>query len=702
MPEPGDSAYHRLGELWPVHWHRRILTAVTVPLLTWVSVHLVWEIAERVIPATGPLLGANTVLAVKSAGVVLALPASMLVVRLVDRRPPGTVWSVQHRLRWRWLALCAAVAAVATLGWMVVSALVAGTDLLPVVPALWKAGFPHLAALAVILVLLTVCTASQQYITGVWLQSVGVFARSQWPAILVTGVLIPELLYARNGWVLGDAVVTAVVLAWLTIRTGGLEAAIACMVSGAAVGIDVTPTPHEAITTAQAAWVLPVVHASTVIAYAAAITRLAGRRPERGDGGPPVTTRQPLPRAIMSLRAAQRYLSNGVAGLILTCAVLVAGAVPPPPESGHSVRSQQWHLDALQVATAHHTSRGTEAIVAVIGTGVVATHPDLAGVVLPGIDLTGQHRDGRRDDDGQSSAAAGLIAARGHGPEHRDGALGIAPDALILPIRHVRTSDAGTATTLAEAVDEAVRRNAQVLTLSLPERPSTRLKAAVEAAVAADVVVVVDVNGQLGGAAYLAELPGAVVVGATGRDGTTSRLSPTGEVIDLVAPGVDLTTTSRDGRYEQVSGTAAATAVVAGAAALVRSRYPTLSASEVVRRLTATAVDEGATGRDDHYGYGALNLLAALTAHVALTVPPTRAPVTADPETAEYEEKEERAARWMGVILIVAGAISLLLKVLLACVVAIVAIALIATLVYLPSLWRRFRFRRVRNRRRTP
>jgi subtilisin family serine protease len=55
---------------------------------------------------------------------------------------------------------------------------------------------------------------------------------------------------------------------------------------------------------------------------------------------------------------------------------------------------------------------------------------------------------------------------------------------------------------------------------------------------------------------------------------------------------------------------------VSGAAALVRSRFPHLSAEEVVHRLTATAIDKGPPGRDDEYGYGVLNILGALTADV--------------------------------------------------------------------------------------
>jgi subtilisin family serine protease len=90
--------------------------------------------------------------------------------------------------------------------------------------------------------------------------------------------------------------------------------------------------------------------------------------------------------------------------------------------------------------------------------------------------------------------------------------------------------------------------------------------------------------------------------------------------MDLVAPAVEIVSTvSREvigSGYSTSGGTSDATAIVAGAAALVRSRFPTLSASEVVHRLTATAIDRGAPGRDPDYGYGIVNLVGALTADV--------------------------------------------------------------------------------------
>jgi subtilisin family serine protease len=84
----------------------------------------------------------------------------------------------------------------------------------------------------------------------------------------------------------------------------------------------------------------------------------------------------------------------------------------------------------------------------------------------------------------------------------------------------------------------------------------------------------------------------------------------------LAAPAVDIISTGAFGDYETGSGTSNSTAIVAGAVALVRAKYPSLSAPEVIRRLTATATDKGKPGRDDEYGYGVVNVVAALTADV--------------------------------------------------------------------------------------
>jgi membrane-anchored mycosin MYCP len=63
-------------------------------------------------------------------------------------------------------------------------------------------------------------------------------------------------------------------------------------------------------------------------------------------------------------------------------------------------------------------------------------------------------------------------------------------------------------------------------------------------------------------------------------------------------------------------GTSASAPLVAGAAALIRARFPQLKAPDVIQRLIRTADDAGPPGRDEQYGFGRLNLVRALTADV--------------------------------------------------------------------------------------
>ena len=107
-----------------------------------------------------------------------------------------------------------------------------------------------------------------------------------------------------------------------------------------------------------------------------------------------------------------------------------------------------------------------------------------------------------------------------------------------------------------------------------------------------------------------------IAVGGIDRQGNHADISVTGPEIDVVAPAVDIYSTGINKGYRVGTGTSDATAIVAGAAALIRSKYPNLPAQEVAHRLTATAVDKGPPGRDDQYGYGVIDLVAALTADV--------------------------------------------------------------------------------------
>ncbi|WP_435823599.1 type VII secretion-associated serine protease mycosin [Micromonospora haikouensis] len=337
------------------------------------------------------------------------------------------------------------------------------------------------------------------------------------------------------------------------------------------------------------------------------------------------------------------------------------------------IRSSQWHLKYLDVTKAHQISRGDGVTVAVPDTGV-DRHPDLQKNLLPGIDvISGGDGRGQRDQNSHGTGMAGLIAA--HGRSGKLGALGISPQAKILPIFCSPPHADGNPDALAQGIEFAISNGADIISISSGGGTSSRLNQAVETALASDIVIVAGSGNrpldQL--VSYPASEPAVLAVGGIDRDGKHAAISTTGPEVDVVAPAVDIYSTSINGKYRRGTGTSDATAIVAGAAALVRSKYPDLPASEVVHRLTATAVDKGPPGRDDEYGYGVVDLVAALTADVpplgfesaTAGAPGAGGPTTtavAEPADDGDDGSTARGLATLGVIVAAAGAWALVAR----------------------------------------
>jgi type VII secretion-associated serine protease mycosin len=321
-------------------------------------------------------------------------------------------------------------------------------------------------------------------------------------------------------------------------------------------------------------------------------------------------------------------MRRAVASIFGVIALLLVSA---PPAVADTARRRQWYLQDLNLADVHKITRGGGVSVALIDTGVDARHRDLAGAVLPGYNTRrGEFEDatGRKDLDGHGTNMAGIIAGRGRGPG--DGVLGIASESKILPIGAPIDALASSAF-MTEAVDFAIARHAGVINMSFSSPDDVNLHDAIRKAQAADMVLVASSgNRDKGKDNYPGAYPEVLTVGAYGKNRKITPFSVTGPQVDLTAPGEQVVGTGIGPTgYDLTSGTSEAAAVVSGAAALVRARYPELSAAEVVHRLTATADDAGPAGRDDAYGYGRLNLLKALTADVA---PLPAASAVADPQ----------------------------------------------------------------------
>lgn len=295
----------------------------------------------------------------------------------------------------------------------------------------------------------------------------------------------------------------------------------------------------------------------------------------------------------------------------------LVGTVAAPPVAD-SVRDREWQLSDLDVAKVHQISQGRGVIIALIDTGVDAKHSDLTGAILPGYNThhgPGNDSTGRTDLDGHGTNMAGIIAGRGHGSG--SGILGIAPAAKILPIS-APINGASSSTFMTEAVDFAIAHHAGVINMSFGTVGSDVMQDAIRKAQAADIVLVAAAGNRGESGEYPGKYPEVLTVGAYERNHKIAPYSITGPQVDLTAPGDEIPTTGINSTgYGIASGTSEATAVVSGAAALIRAKYPKLDAAEVVRRLTATADDAGTPGRDDTFGYGRLDILKALTADIA-------------------------------------------------------------------------------------
>ncbi|MFE9948687.1 type VII secretion-associated serine protease mycosin [Streptomyces sp. NPDC005531] len=315
----------------------------------------------------------------------------------------------------------------------------------------------------------------------------------------------------------------------------------------------------------------------------------------------------------------QRTAVSAALGLLLV-------AVAATPAHADSVRSMQWHLDAMKAEEMWATSTGDGVTVAVIDSGVDSTNPDLAGQVLKGLNL--EHSvsgDEFKDYNGHGTAMAAIIAGTGKSRDG-DGAFGLAPGAKILPIRMfnpTKTANQASAdrkfnTDAPTAIRYAVDHGAKIVNISLGhETGSQQLTDAVKYALDKDSLIFAAV-GNSGDKAnmveYPAGTPGVVGVSAIGKDLRRTDESQYGGQVDLSAPGEDVVyACAGETGVCRGHGTSDATAIASASAALIWSKHPDWTNNQVLRVMlnTAGGPTSGAE-RTDYIGYGVVRPRIAL------------------------------------------------------------------------------------------
>ncbi|WP_304455603.1 type II CAAX prenyl endopeptidase Rce1 family protein [Nocardiopsis sp. YSL2] len=251
---PEGEPYHRLGRNSRFRWWTPLLTLLVFGILLvflWIGIVLAITIVA-VIGGSGLAPDAMSVgevagLAFGLAPTALLIPIVLFVVRVVQWRRVGTLMSVEGRLRWSWLLRCTA-AAVVPVGVCLIAFLFLVDRLAPGSGPVGETGGAEVFAAAVVVIVLLVpfqAAAEELTARGLMMQLVGSLGarpgeprgggaasrvlRSPGTAVLAGGTLVPVLYAATHPddlWVTSSLTVMGLGMAWLTWRTGGVEAAI--------------------------------------------------------------------------------------------------------------------------------------------------------------------------------------------------------------------------------------------------------------------------------------------------------------------------------------------------------------------------------------------------------------------------------------------------------------------------------------------
>lgn len=262
-------------------------------------------------------------------------------------------------------------------------------------------------------------------------------------------------------------------------------------------------------------------------------------------------------------------------------------------------------------------------IVAVIDSGVSASHPDLSGKVLPGYDFFNGDADAT-DDNGHGTAVAGITAAA---TNNAIGMAGVSWNSMILPVKALGADGSGSYSAMANGITWATNKGARIINLSLGGTSSSRaLQDAVNYAWSRNVILVA-AAGNNGNSTliYPAACNNVVAVSATDFADGRPTWSNFGSYVDVSAPGVGILTLSGASSYANWNGTSFSSPVASGVVALMTAANPSLSNVGVVDALLKNSDDIGSAGYDVYHGNGRVNARRAVAA-VANVVPSDSTP----------------------------------------------------------------------------
>lgn len=268
-------------------------------------------------------------------------------------------------------------------------------------------------------------------------------------------------------------------------------------------------------------------------------------------------------------------------------------------------------LDRVGAPQAWEITTGSPDVhLAVLDTGIDASHPDFSGRMSAGYDFANDDPD-PADDNGHGTASAGIAAAAG---DDGTDVAGMDWRCTLIPLKVLDSRGLGYASDIARGLVWAADSDVDVIVLGMAGPQTDTLDAAVAyTAHRGSLLIAPAGDDGLAEVSYPAACAGVIAVGAT-RGDDLAYFSNCGTELDVCAPGVSVRTTAPGGGDTVFSGTSAAAPFVAGLATLMLARNPSLSADEVAQRMFGAAHDLGDAGFDDVFGWGRIDAAATLRA----------------------------------------------------------------------------------------
>lgn len=257
---------------------------------------------------------------------------------------------------------------------------------------------------------------------------------------------------------------------------------------------------------------------------------------------------------------------------------------PAGPSAWHVFQTNLFHLWRWAGGGADTVRIG------IIDSGSDLTHPDLA----PNAALSGHYdfvgMDANPDDPlGHGTHVTGIACAVANAA----GMAGVAYESEFVGIRVFDEAGNTTVDDLTQGILWAAdSAGVAVINMSLGITPSTPVYEAIAHALVAGIIpVAASGNDGADSIAFPANVPGVIAVGATTYDTTVATFSNHGAGLACVAPGDSIWSTRSGGGYEYKKGTSMAAPFVAGVCAVLKNKWPDITASEMKEYLGTIAVD---------------------------------------------------------------------------------------------------------------